>query len=377
MILSLHMMQTKAPHGFLRARIASMAVLGALLLAAPAVRAAPRVQDMDPAFAPYASRTDAAVERAMAFLMRTMKADGSYDGQFGDTPGIMGLVGMAFLSAGHTPRDHTPEGRMIVRCIEYVLANQEKNGWMGAKGGQMYGHAICTLFLSEVSGMVEPNLQAAVTRAAAAGSQIIVAAQQVKKKAKDQGGWRYSAGSTDSDTSVSGWCFMAMRSARLNGAPVPEFVIKDGINYLLQSHRDAKTGTFGYQDGKTAAENMTGVALLCLELSGLHGSPATIQAGDYLLAHLSQIAGVGGNSWPEYGTYYASQAMFQLGGVYWSSCAVWLYETWLSRQYDNGSWLSPRNGVCAQYETAMIVLSLTVPYRQLPIYQRDETVDEY
>jgi hypothetical protein len=28
------------------------------------------------------------------------------------------------------------------------------------------------------------------------------------------------------------------------------------------------------------------------------------------------------------------------------------------------------------YGTAMMTLAFTVPYRQLPIYQRDETVDE-
>jgi len=29
-----------------------------------------------------------------------------------------------------------------------------------------------------------------------------------------------------------------------------------------------------------------------------------------------------------------------------------------------------------RFQTALVVLAFTVPYRQMPIYQRDETVDE-
>ena len=36
-----------------------------------------------------------------------------------------------------------------------------------------------------------------------------------------QGGWRYTPNATDSDLSHSGWAFMALRSARNSGAPVP------------------------------------------------------------------------------------------------------------------------------------------------------------
>ena len=45
-----------------------------------------------------------------------------------------------------------------------------------------------------------------------------------------------------------------------------------------------------------------------------------------------------------------------------------------SRQRENGSWVEEENS--APYNTSLLVLAFTVPYRQLPIYQRDETVDE-
>ena len=55
--------------------------------------------------------------------------------------------------------------------------------------------------------------------------------------------------------------------------------------------------------------------------------------------------------------------MFQLGGDYWDRWAEEMYENTLSHQAADGSWGSA-------YSTAMTVLSLTVSYRQLPVYQR-------
>jgi hypothetical protein len=51
-----------------------------------------------------------------------------------------------------------------------------------------------------------------------------------------------------------------------------------------------------------------------------------------------------------------------------------MYATYLPKQTADGSWDSREAG--RTYGTAMMVLAFSVPWRQLPIYQRDETVDE-
>jgi len=51
-----------------------------------------------------------------------------------------------------------------------------------------------------------------------------------------------------------------------------------------------------------------------------------------------------------------------------------MYATYLPKQARDGSWESREAGTV--YGTAIMVLAFTVPWRQLPIYQRDETVDE-
>ena len=93
----------------------------------------------------------------------------------------------------------------------------------------MYAHNISTLFLSEVSGMVDPERQKRIKGALARALQLILRAQRVPKSEKNQGGWRYHPGSRDSDTSCSGWALMALRSAKLNGAAVPDSAIEDAV----------------------------------------------------------------------------------------------------------------------------------------------------
>ena len=53
----------------------------------------------------------------------------------------------------------------------------------------------------------------------------------------------------------------------------------------------------------------------------------------------------------------------------------WMYDYWIPRQAPDGRWDVGEDN-CPYYQTALVVLAFTVPYRQLPIYQRDETVDE-
>ena len=161
---------------------------------------------------------------------------------------------------------------------------------------------------------------------------------------------------------------MALRSAKLNGAPVPDAAIKSSVDYILRNN-DKKSGGFGYSS-PSGSITLTGCGLLCLELSGYHGTEATYKAGDFILQSHKKIIG---NGHEIYANYYNAQAMFQLGGKYWEKYAAWMYPHYISTQAANGSWPAKISPI---YGTSMIVLSFSVPYRQLPIYQRDETIDE-
>jgi hypothetical protein len=204
----------------------------------------------------------------------------------------------------------------------------------------------------------------------AKATKLLLEAQAVVKNESHDGGWRYKPDSRDSDLSCSGWALMALRSAKLNGAQVPDAAIEKAVAYVLRNH-DRKEGRFGYTDPWGHSETLTGCGLLCLALCGRHNEESLPRSGDYIYKVRQQIIN---NAHEYYANYYNAQGMFQLGGKHWAQYADWMYQEYLPKQQANGSWSNGRNG--GTYGTSMMVLSFTVPYRQLPIYQRDETVDE-
>jgi len=318
----------------------------------------------------YEKPIDAAIDRALAFLAKNQKPDGSFSGPGGNGTAVPSLCVMAFLAKGYTPGNGA-YGQVINRGIDWVLAHQMPNGMLLNRAnsyGRMYAHGISTLMLCEVSGMVDPGRQKKIDRVLPKALKLTLAAQQVKKSAMNQGGWRYQPTSADSDISCTGWQLMSLRSARNGGAAVPTEAIDKAVAYILRLR--TPDGGFGYNSPKGPGLARTGTALLCLMLCGQQGHKATAGAGDWILKHLPKSFG---GSHFYYGMYYASQGMFQLGGEYWKHWAKRMYDLMLKYQAADGSWPASagnagRAGIC--YSTAMSVLAMSVSYRQLPIYQR-------
>ena len=105
---------------------------------------------------------------------RVQRPDGSFPEGYGDSTGIPALVGMTFLSKGHLPTEG-PYAAPLNRCIDFVLTNQKSDGLFekgNAGTGPMYAHNISTLFLSEVSGMVDPTRQRRIVQAFAPKEEI-------------------------------------------------------------------------------------------------------------------------------------------------------------------------------------------------------------
>ena len=345
-----------------------------------------KADEESPRLQPYRKNVDRAVDTALLFLARAQAENPAGDGSFADVHGqtnaVAALSGMAFLSKGYRP-GAPPYGDSINRSIDYILATDTKNGYLGVRGGKMYGHSIATLFLSEVSGMVDPARQQRIDVVLPRALKIVLEAQAVPKtEGADSGGWRYEPDSKDSDMSVTGWCLMALRSARLNGAPVPNKAIDDALAYVDRCRdpdgkvRYAAKGDWwyarrGYWVRTPRTVQLSAAALLCRKLSDRNETDINNALSATILKALHPndfFTNEASGGHIEYAAYYASQAMFQMGGEPWEQFAETMYRYLLSKQQSNGAWFVESKGEV--YPTAMFTLALTVSYRQLPIYQR-------
>ena len=316
------------------------------------------------------SEMDQAIDKALVLLASTQDREGAWTANNRKNPAISALAVMAFLSAGHIPGEGK-YGDNVKRGIEFVMRAQAPNGLIASDGSyEMYQHGICTLMLAEVVGMTDGKLADEVKAKLERAVQIVLKAQ--RKTGYHRGGWRYRVYGTDGDISVTGWQLMALRAAKNLGCDVPPGAIEDAVEFINRCH-DSYTGGYRYQPGSRLTLACTGTSILALELCGkqFHRSETSLKAGAFLLKNdLSRS-----QAHYYYGIYYCSQAMFQLGDNYWNSFRTRLHEQLLPNQNPNGSWtgrVSDDLQGGPSYCTSMAVLALTVEYRFLPIYQRDE-----
>jgi hypothetical protein len=161
-----------------------------------------------------------------------------------------------------------------------------------------------------------------------------------------------------------------LRAAKNAGADVPAEAIEQAVQYVTGSA--ARGGGFGYQPGGATNHARAGTGILCLELCGKHHATESLAAGDWILRNSYRPYGSGGG-YIYYTMYYCSQAMYQLGGKYWKTFWPSFAEQVLERQAPDGSFprgASSESTAGPAYSTGMAVLSLSVRYRLLPIYQR-------
>jgi Ca-activated chloride channel family protein len=207
--------------------------------------------------------TESAVLAALKWLAHHQAPDGSwscegFDARCGNTKcsgkgerdhdvGVTSLSLLAFVGAGYThlSKDEYPDpvepgrtlrfGEVVKKGLQWLLAHQDPEGCIGERQlKHLYGHAIATLALSEAYGM---TLSQPIKEPAQKAIDFLVAAQNPGK------GWRYSSKSGDSDTSVTGWALLALKSAELAELAFPKSAYEGGIAWFnLVSDDKGKAG---------------------------------------------------------------------------------------------------------------------------------------
>ncbi|MEK7269994.1 MAG: CAP domain-containing protein, partial [Planctomycetota bacterium] len=288
------------------------------------------------------------------------------------TTGVTGLSLLAFLGAGHT--ESAGEYKETVRNGLYWLESVQDA--RGAFADYTYGHAIATLALVEAHAMGANHREAAER-----GVRELLARQS------KGGGWDYygRTAADRSDTSITCWCVMALKSARDAGFDVPQAALDRALGYFRRAGADSTdafrivysikldppTRTAAAARSGYRTEGLVGMTLSTLAYLGVPTDSPFFEKGAALLAHAGP---------PEqdlYGLYYGTLAMFQRGGEPWRRWNGEMQRLLFGLQVRSGADAgSVPDEACVYgpwyggraYATAMTALCLEVYYRYLSVY---------
>lgn len=326
--------------------------------------------------------SEEAVERGLEWLARNQYPDGHWsidDFPGEDSPGLgqgsfrsnsaaTGLSLLAYLGAGYTHQSGKYQN-VVARGMKWLIDNQKPNGDLFVDQSEFvwfYSHGIASISLCEAYGLTR---DAALKAPAQKALDFIVESQH-----PEFGGWRYKP-RFESDTSVSGWQLMALKSGEMAGLNVPGDAYRKVSRWLdsVQSKTDA--GQFSYHPTREASTAMTAEGLLMRQYLGAkRNDPELIKGANFLRTRLPDFGQRDSYYW-----YYATQVMFHMQGEHWEEWNSGLRDLLVTTQSKEGpgrgSWdpakPSPEkwaNGGGRHYLTCLNLLMLEVYYRHLPLY---------
>lgn len=326
--------------------------------------------------------SEAAVERALEWISAHQYAAGNWSihdpncvdhtcsgtGTYKADAAATGLSLLTFLGAGHTHRSGDYQ-QQVQMGLNWLIANQSSDGNLfptETKFVQFYGHGMAAIALCEAYGMTKDKK---LKQPAQKAIHYIVNSQH-----PEFGGWRYEP-QFESDTSVSGWQLMALKSGEMAGLNVPKPAYAGVATWLDTVEDDESPGRFSYHPTKPITDSMTAEGLLMRQYLGAGREDGNLQAGaSYLKSRLPRQ-----DARDVYYWYYATQVMFHMQGDHWDEWNNGLRDLLVQTQDKagsaRGSWdpVAPTKDTWGQsggrhYVTCLNVLMLEVYYRHLPLY---------
>ncbi|MBI3098618.1 MAG: terpene cyclase/mutase family protein [Planctomycetes bacterium] len=347
---------------------------------------------------------DPAIEAGLLWLARHQHEDGSWNasnfsaccktsvcegkGWRDSDTGVTGLALLAFLQAGCTHltawkvRDQVLDrevcfGDAVRNALRWLIKNQDSDGCIGGQSGgkYMYGHAICALALAEAFDRTKADLFGDPAQNAI---DFLVAAQN------PYNGWRYSKRCGDNDTSVTGWCLMAMDAGRRAGLKIEgrkKQTPFQGALAWFDEVTDPKTFTAGYTSrrdlhgggdraGHMKHPTLTALAVRGRLLCGARADDPAVADGLKLLLADSPRWDMEKKTIDYLYWFYATSALLAAQGAdgkdwpEWSKSVTSTLKEWQASPKDNcacGSWyaIDPWSPVGGRvYATAVNVLTL-------------------
>ena len=345
--------------------------------------------------------TEAAVLKALRWLKKTQKPNGSWD----PVPTAnTALAILAYLAHGETPMSKE-FGPTVEAAMQYLVDAQykDKNGVVRFKGsdGNEYAFLLATYALCETYGMTRnPNTK----------SVAMAALQRIVDNQSPTGGWDYKMNkqSTRDDVSYAGWALQALKAGKMAGMHPNglDECIKKAVKCLKT--RNFRGGGFNYTAGGSPT-GLTATGCLAMQLLGFSGEKEVASALDFMRewkpAFESKNPAKPGGPLPahnpQYYCYYASQCKYQAGmkqGATAQDLKTWqdwniamkkLYPSTINtlpekiegpdgKMHAMGYWkMDPSEQTCQSggntMSTCLCALQLMVYYRYLPTTKLEAT----
>jgi hypothetical protein len=309
----------------------------------------------------------------------------------GANNGCTGYALLCYLGAGYDHRMPSKYRQTVQKGIDWLVAQQKPDGSFGRN----YEQGIATMALAEAYAMTnDPALKDPAQR----GVNVIMA-RQVKTDANDPYSalaWDYQAANLQrTDASVTGWCVMALKSARAAGLDCGESMA--GVTHWLKlvwqdsnptfatldPYKDTSRIPYAWNPTTKACDfrtdrDLTCVGALCAIFLGHHQGDIMLET---MCNHILNKQLPTGTPTNFYYVYYNTLTMFQMGGDRWEKWNRTVRDLLVGSQRKgdgcfDGSW-NPADGKFIGFENGRILttaygcLSLEVYYRYLPVGLRD------
>lgn len=312
----------------------------------------------------------ASIDKGLRFLVSSQNRDGSWrtNGGAGGYPTAMtALAGLALIAAGNTPTQGA-YAKNVSSAVTYMLRTARRDGLIAQDeelSHCMHGHGFATLFLAECYGMEEdPQRQAQIR---------LVLQRAVELTAQSQsrpgGGWLYTPNANADEGSVTVTQVQALRACRNAGIAVPKKVIDTAMKYLEKSQNPDGGIRYQQSDGGPSRPAITAAAVACYYNAGIYDDDKVKKAFNYCEQQLRPThtpEGFFGHYY--YAHLYMAQVMYMAGDAKWQAYYSSMRDILLKKQADDGSWDGDHVG--STYGTAVALIILQLPYKNLPIVQR-------
>lgn len=321
--------------------------------------------------------TETAVDRGLEWLARHQWPDGGWSfrhpnnrqsrnaGSSASRSAATGLALLCFLGRNHHHLEQSRYQKVVLDGLNFLLQTSKRGDLTQLTEHSMYGQGIATLALAEAWALSEdPQLAPKVQEAV----DFIVEAQH------PLGGWRYMPGQLG-DINVTGWQWLALKTAGLAGAQVPDVTWQRASKFVeSQSVSPGAFFTYPGLDATLAQPVPTAIGVLLRMHQGWGPGRDEIAMGvDYLASQRVSNNHI-------YFNYYTTMVLFHYGGPQWKNWNEELKDFLLNTQSslgdESGSWFFPHDKTGKEggrlYNTALAILILEVYYRHLRLY--DSTV---